>query len=154
VEAVRPAVIGWLLVLAWVLVMAMATAWLPAYHGTVGASDRWGVFVLFLVVAVLAAVKLLRSGAQTRKEALVSSVPAIALIAAVAVSAYAINARNADVRGEPLFLFLGIALWASWAGLVLSTALFSRARWNRVGGLGVTLLVALLGLFMAIAELD
>jgi hypothetical protein len=151
---VRPVVIGWSLVLAWLLGMTMATAWLPAYHGTLGASDRWRLFVLFLVVAVLAAVKLLRSDAQTGKEALVSCVPAMALLVAAAVSAYAVNARNADVRGEPRFLFLGIALWASWAGLVLSTALLSRARWNRMGGLGVTLLVALLGLLMAIAQLD
>jgi len=149
---VKPVVTGWLLVLAWLLVMAMATAWLPAYHGTLGASDRWRLLVLFLVLAALAAVKLFQSGTQTEKDA--SSVPAMAVLAAAAVSAYAVNALNADVRGEPLFLYVGVALWASWAALVLSTALFSRARWNRVGGLGVTLLAALLGLALAIAQLD
>ncbi len=150
----RPVVIGWFLVLVWLLFMATATSWLPAYHGNLDASDRRLPIAVFLVVATLAAVKLLRARTQTEKEALVSSVPAIAILCGAAVSAYALNRLNADVRGEPLFLFFGVALWAAWAALVLSTALLSHAKWDRVGGIGVTLLAALLGLLMATARID
>ena len=146
--------IGWVLVLAWLVGTAVVTARLPAYHGTLDAGDRRLVYVVLLVVAALAALKLRQSNVRTEKEALASSIPAIGVLAAAALSAYAFNARNADARGEPLFLFVGVALWVSWAALVLSTALFSRTRWNRVGGLGLTILVALLGLWLAIARFD
>ena len=59
----------------------------------------------------------------------------------------------ADGRGLPLFLYFGVALWASWATLVLSTALISRTRWNRLG-LALTIIVAIVGVVMAIAQID
>jgi hypothetical protein len=146
--------IGWLLVFVWFLFMATAVSWLPAYHGNIDRSDRARVIALFVVIAVLGAIKLVRARAQTKQAALMSSLPAMAVLAAAAVGACVLNRLNVEFRGEPLFLFFGVALWASWAVVVLSTALLSRARWNGLGGLGLTSLVALLGLFMATARID
>jgi hypothetical protein len=147
-------VIGWLLVCMWFLFMATTVSWLPAYHGNLDPSDRSRLIVVLVVIAVLGAIKVVRARAQTKQDALMSSLPAIAVLAAAAVGAYVANRLNAEFRGEPLFLFFGVALWSSWAVVVLSTALLSRARWNGVGGLGLTSLVALLGLFMATARID
>jgi hypothetical protein len=48
----------------------------------------------------------------------------MAILAAAAVGAYFVNRLNPEFRGEPLFLFFGVVLWASWAVVVLLTAYF------------------------------
>jgi di/tricarboxylate transporter len=44
-------------------------------------------------------------------------------------------------------------LSASWAALVLSTALVSRTRWNRLD-FALTMIVAIVGVIMSAAQLD
>jgi hypothetical protein len=57
--------IGWLLVCMWLLFMATAVSWLPAYHGNLDPSDRSRLVAVFVVFAVLGAIKLVRARAQT-----------------------------------------------------------------------------------------
>jgi hypothetical protein len=60
----------------------------------------------------------------------------------------------AEYRGGPLYLYYGVAVWGSWAGLILATALATRAKWTSVGGIAVTLLVCLVGYFFYTARID
>jgi hypothetical protein len=90
---------------------------------------------------------------RTRRDALVSSLPALGLLAAAALVAFVVDGLSADGRGSPLYRYFAVALWASWAVLVLLTASLSRASWKR-GPFVVTLVVALLGFIMATVQFD
>ena len=141
-----------LLLLLWFLFMASASFWLPAHEGDLGGEAPMFIPV-YAVVAGLAAIGV-RARAQSAREALVSALPVIALLGVTALSAYLTNEQSAGERGGPIYLYFGVAVWASWAVLVLSTALVSRTKWNGVAGIGVGLLVAALGLFFFTARID
>lgn len=140
-----------LLAFVWFLFMATASAWLPAYNGIIDGGDRRRLFGVYLLIAVIAAISL-RARALTRRDAVVSSLPALGLLVVAAVAGLVFG-LSADGRGSPLFLFFAVALWASWVLFVLSTTLLTRTRWNRLA-LAVTVIVALVGVFMAGAQID
>jgi hypothetical protein len=137
---------------AWFLFMTSASFWLPAYEGDLGGGAASFV-PLYALVAGGAAIGV-RKRAQSARQALLSALPAAGLLAAAAVAGPLVNEEQAEYRGGPIFLFFGIALWASWAALVLSTALLSRTRWNGLMGIGLGFFVAVLGLFMFVARID
>jgi hypothetical protein len=141
-----------LLLLLWFLFIASASFWLPAYNGDIGGEEATLVPV-YALVAGLAAIGI-RGRAQSAREALVSALPAVALLGAAAVWGYLLNKQGAEERGEPIYLYFGVALWASWVALLLSAALVSRTKWNGLGGIGVGFLVAVLGLFLFTAQVD
>lgn len=142
-----------LLIAGWLAVMTLANFSLPAYKGFADTSGRALWIGLYLLVAALALVTL-RSTAPSRRTALVASGPSLVLLALAAVAIYAQNRSASQFRGEPLFLYVGSALLASWAVLVVSTAVVSWARWNRPGGMAVTLFVAALGLMLGTIRID
>jgi hypothetical protein len=141
-----------LLLLLWFVFIASATLWLPAYEGDTGGEGPMFVPV-YAVVAALAAIGV-RGHAQSAREALLSALPALALLGAVAVWGAVLNNQAEGERGEPIYLYFGVALWASWAALVVSAALLSRTKWNGLWGIGVGFLVAVIGLFMFTARID
>ena len=142
-------------VLAWFLFMTSTSFWLPGHRGEtdVGIAAAATATALYAAVGLLAALGVTEH-VQAGRHALVSSLPAVAVLAAAAAVGLILNWQRAGGRGEPIFLFFGVALWASWSALVLSTALLSRVRWSGQAGVGVTLLVALLGLFEFTALVD
>jgi hypothetical protein len=141
-----------LLVAAWLAAMTFANFRVPAYKGFVD-EDRW-LFVWFYLLAAVAALLAVRSTAPSRRSALASSAAPLVLLAAAGGAARALNRGSAEFRGEPLFLYVGVALLVSWGALVVSSAVLSRARWTRPGGLAVTLFVAGLGLLLATIRID
>jgi hypothetical protein len=136
----------------WLLFMASASFWLPAYEGDLG-REGMDFVPLYLVIAGLAAIGI-RETARSSHEALLSTIPVIALLAVTAATGFLANAERAQERGDPLYLYFGVTLFSSWAVLVLSSALVSRTRWNGGFGIGVGCLVALIGLFMITARID
>jgi hypothetical protein len=141
-----------LLLLIWFLFMASATLWLPAYRGEI---NREVVFfaLLYAFLVVLVAVGV-RRRVESVREALLSAFPNVVVLAAAAVAGLLLNSQGAEYRGEPLFLFFGVALWASWTVLVLATALASRTKWNSLAGSGVGFLVAVLGMYLFTLRVD
>ncbi|MEX0675131.1 MAG: hypothetical protein WD067_10175 [Gaiellaceae bacterium] len=133
--------------------MAAAVLWLPAYRGTLDVGSRALLLVPVAAIALLTAVELHRGGTAGEK-ALAGTARALTLLAAAALAGYVTGRRTADLRGEPLFLYIGVTLWLSWAALVVGTAWLARARWKSFGGLGVTLVVAVLGWFLVTARID
>jgi hypothetical protein len=113
-----------LLFLLWFLFIASASFWLPAYNGDIGDGDATFVAV-YALVAGAAAVGV-RGRARSAGHALLSALPVLALLAAAAVGGNLRNDQQAQFPGEPIYLYFGVALWASWAALVLSTALVSQ----------------------------
>jgi hypothetical protein len=152
-----------LLLLAWFLFMTSASFWLPIYKGDVdvGAGETTVATVAYAAVAALGAAGV-RGQVRSRGYALVSALPALALLAASALAllaasalaGYLINQQGAEFRGEPVFLYFGVTLWASWAALVFGTALTWRIRWNGLVGIAIGLVVATLGLFAFVARID
>ena len=141
-----------LLLFIWLLFITLASLLLPAYNGGIGGGGVIFV-VVWLVIAGLALVGV-RGRAQSVRNALLSTLPAIALLAAAAVIGDMRNEDLAQFRGAPLFLYFGVALWASWAGLMLSTALVSRTKWSGFAGIGLGLLVAWFGLALFTTRID
>jgi len=140
-------------VFGWLLVIASACWWLPAYKGELGGDDMWALVIPYALVAVVAAVGV-RQQAQTTRDVMLSALPALALLlAAVLVGLFA-NDQRASYRGEPIMLYFGVALWASWGTLILVTAGACRTKWNGLVGVGLGLLVALLGLLLFTARID
>ncbi len=132
--------------------MASASFWLPAYKGDMGGEGP----ILLAVFALIAGVAWIgvRGRAQSVRGALLSALPSFALLAAAAVIGDLENEQSAQFRGEPLYLYFGVALWASWAALVLSTALVARTKWSGFVGIGLGILVAVLGLFLFTMRID
>jgi hypothetical protein len=142
-----------LLVLAWFVFMATASTWLPAYNGNIDASERWRLVGVYVVIAVIAEI-VVRARAPTRRHAVLACLPALAVLTAAAVGVFVEGlAHDDDGRGSPLFLYFGVALWASWAALVLSTAVVSRTRWNRLA-IALTMIVAIVGVVAVGAQFD
>jgi hypothetical protein len=142
-----------LLFLLWFLFITSASFWLPAHEGEIDQGDATMLVPVYAVVAGLAAIAV-RGRAQSVREALDSALPALALLGAAAVWGYLLNEQGEEERGAPIFLYFGIALWSSWAALVVSTAVVSRTKWNGLAGIGVAFLIAILGLFLVTAQVD
>ena len=83
---------------------------------------------------------------------MLACLPSLAVLAAAAFGVLA-GGLTRDGRGSPLFLYFGVALWASWAALVLSTALVSRMRWNRLA-IALTMIIAIVGVVFTDALFD
>ncbi|HVM17773.1 MAG TPA: hypothetical protein VM290_09355 [Gaiellaceae bacterium] len=143
------------LLVAWGVLAASTGIWVPAFRGGIGERP-----VALLVTAGIAgalagaAAFALRRRAATPRDALVEALPALGLVAAAAVVATIQVQRGADLRGEPIFLWFGVALWTTWAALVVATAWLARARWNRPGALALTAFVVLLGLPLLTFRID
>ena len=108
---------------------------------------------IYALVAGLAAIGV-RGRSRSVGHALLSALPVLALLAAAAVMGDQRNEYLAQFRGDPLYLYFGVALWASWAALVLSTALLSRTKWSGFAGIGLGLLVAVLGYSLFASRID
>lgn len=121
--------------------MASTPAWVPIYRGTGSSEDL--VFV-FLVVALSAGVWV-RGRAETTAAAILSALPTILFMAVAGVIGGLQNDANEGRFGEPLFVYFGVALLASWATFVLATAIGSRTRWSGLGGLLLGFAVAVIG---------
>jgi peptidoglycan/LPS O-acetylase OafA/YrhL len=141
-----------MLLFLWFLFIASASFWLPAYNGDIGGEEPISVLI-YALVAGLAAIGV-RGRARSVREALLSALPTVALLGIAAVTGYLLNNQGPDYRGEPIYLYFGVALWVSWAVLVLSTALASRAKWDGFAGIGLGFLVSILGLFLFTAQID
>ena len=144
-----------LLILAWFLFIAWASLWMPAYHGSIDRQEE-PVYVYFVPYAVLAALAALtvRQRVGSVRAALVGALPLLALLGIAALAGVAANAGRAEFRGGPLDLYLGIAVWVSWAVLVVATAVVSRTKWNGAAGLGVGTVAASIGFVYFIARID
>jgi hypothetical protein len=144
-----------LLLVAWLAFMASAMFWLPAYKGSVdlSVSELATATASFAFVAVLAGIGI-RGRARSKRDALVSALPVLALLGAAAVTGYVQNRQAAEFRGEPIFLYFGVTLWGSWAALVVATALGWRTRWTSAAGIAAAAVVAALGLWGFSARID
>jgi hypothetical protein len=140
---------------AWFAFVTTSSLWLPGYKGTtgVGASEVATAAALYAFVAGLSALAA-RQRAQTHRSALLATGPVLALVVAAAAAGYLVNRDREELRGEPVFLYFGIALWASWAALVLSTAFVARSRWNSLTGIVAGLVVAALGFLEFTSRID
>ena len=135
----------------WFLFIASASFLLPAYKGTI--DEPWIFVPIYALIAGIAAIGV-RGHARSVLSAVLSALPTVALLAAAVVIGDLENEHSAQFRGEPLYLYFGVAVWTSWAVLVLSTALVSRTRWSGFAGIGLGALVAVLGLFLFTMRID
>lgn len=131
------------LVILWFAAISLASLWLPLYHGE---GDGGEFFPFYAVIAGVAAVAV-RQRAASARQALLSALPAIGILAMAAIGGLLTN-REPDFGTEPIYLYFGVALWASWGVLMVATALASRTKWDGLGGVCLGFLVALAGLFL------
>ena len=148
----RPNLTRPLLLLLWFGFIASASLWLPAYEGDIERGETTFVPV-YAVIAALAAITV-RGRMQSAREALMSTLPAVITIGVAVACGFLLNEQGAEVRGGTLYLYFGVAVWASWVALMLAAALLSRTKWNSFAGIGVGFLVAILGLVLFTAEVD
>ena len=145
------------LLVLWFLVITSASLWLPAYNGDLGERDLGGEAPISLpVYAALAGLAALaiRARAPTRREALLSALPSVGILGTAAIAGLLLNNTGQDYRGEPIYLYFGIALWTSWAVLMVATALASRTKWDGLAGICLGFVVAFLGLFLFTIQID
>ena len=147
-----PALSRLLLLALWFAFMATALLWLPAYEGDIDRGETTFVPV-YAVIAAIAAIAV-RERAQSVRDAVFSVLPALAMIGVVAGCGLLLNEAEAGGRGGPLYLYVGIAVWASWIVLMFATAFVSRTKWNGAAGIGVGFLVAMLGFVLITAQID
>lgn len=136
--------------IVWFCAITVASLALPGYQGTISTAP------LVPLYAVLAASVglLVRGRADSLREAMLSAIPAVAVITAAAVAGLLRNQALADGRGEPLYLYVAIALWVSWTMLVIAGAAFSRAKWSGAGAITLTAVVSIVGWFLFTLHLD
>ncbi len=125
----------------WFAFIASSAFWVPIYQGT-GSGE--GLVVVYVLLAGFAGLWV-KERAPTRAGAIVSALPSILLVALAGIAAELQNEANDGRFGEPLYLYFGLALLASWATFVIATAIGSQTRWNRIGGLLLGLAVAMVG---------
>lgn len=149
-SAARPEQIRLALLAIWFAFMASSTVWVPIYRGTASAE---GLVVVYVLLAGSAGLWV-KERAPTAEGAIVAALPSILLMALAGVAAGLQNEANEGKFGEPLFLYSGLALLASWATFVIATAIGSRTRWNRMGGLLLGLTVAMVGWVLATMQFN
>jgi hypothetical protein len=151
-ENMRPNLIRLLLLLLWFVFIASASLWLPAYEGDIDRSEI--TFApAYAVIAGLAAITV-RGRAHSGREAVQSAFPAVVMLGAAAAFGLLLNEQREDFRGGPLYLYFGVAVWASWTAVMLAAALLSWTKWDGFAGIGVGFLVAILGLLLFTAQVD
>jgi hypothetical protein len=138
---------------AWFVFIALSLLWTPTYRGNIDGSDNAALLVPYAVVALVGAFAIVRQS-DAVSEALTGTVPVLALLVTAAIAGVLVNDASRDERGEPILLYYGVTLWASWAVLVFGTALAFRTRWSTIAGVGLSLVVAVLGLFLVNARVD
>jgi hypothetical protein len=141
VSAARSEQIRLALLVIWFVFIVSTVLWVPIYRGTGN-----GEMLVFVYVPLgLCAGFWVRERAATSADAIVSALPSILFVALSGIAGGLQNDANNGRFGEPLYVYFGVALLASWATLVRATAIGSRTRWNRIGGLLLGLVVAVLG---------
>jgi hypothetical protein len=138
---------------AWFAFIALSLLWTPAYNGDVDGGDNVGLLVPYAIVALVGAFAIVHRS-DSIAAALAAAVPVLTLIAIAVIAGALINDGNQDERGEPILLYYGVTLWGSWTALVIGTALGSRTGWSTIAGVGLSFVVALLGLFLFNAQID
>jgi hypothetical protein len=138
---------------AWFVFIALSLLWTPAYNGNVDGGDNATLLVPYAVVALVGALAVARQS-DSVPAAFAASLPVLALLAIAAITGVLVNDSNGDERGEPILLYYGVTLWGSWISLVLGTALGFRTRWNTIAGVGLSLVVAFVALFLFNAQID
>lgn len=136
--------------IGWFCAITIASLALPGYQGTISTAP---LVPLYAVLAGSVGL-LVRGRADSVGEAMLSAIPAAAVIAAATVAGLLGNQALTDARGEPLYLYVAVALWVSWTMLVIAGAAFSRARWSGAGAITLTAVVTVLGWFLFTAHLD
>jgi 4-amino-4-deoxy-L-arabinose transferase-like glycosyltransferase len=149
---VRGDVTRLLLVVAWFLFMASSTFWLPGVNGTTG-GEGVPLTVFYALVAAGVAVSV-RERSPSTAQAVVAALPVVVVSAIVGLAGALRSDREMAEPGEPIYLYFGVTLLASWATLVLFTAISSRTRWSRPAGLGLGAVVALVAFFLMTARFD
>jgi hypothetical protein len=134
------------LLVLWLALITAASFWLPAYNGETG-GEGGTFFPFYALIAGVAAIAV-RKRAASAREALLSALPVVGMLGIAAIAGALLNNQGPDFGTEPIYLYFGIALWGSWAVLMVATALASRTKWDGLGGICLGFLVALLGLFL------
>ena len=92
--------------------------------------------------------------APSRRAALRSTVPALAILLSALLSGYLMKESREGLRGSPLYLYLGLTLLLSWGVLVVVTAAATKVRWTAPGALLITCVVALIGFSRFVQLID
>jgi hypothetical protein len=143
------------LLLGWFVFMSSTPLWIPAAHdGTIVRGES--VLPLAGLLAFVGGLVglFVRERLRSVDHAVLSAIPALVSLALAVIAGSITNDARSGERGEPIHLYYGIALWASWAALILATAMVARTRWGGPAGILVSLLVAVLGYLMFTARTD
>lgn len=143
-STVRPEHVRLGLLAIWLAFIASSAFWVPIYRGT-GSGE--GLVIVYVLIAAGVAFWV-RERAASTSDAVLSALPNILFVAIAAIAGALQSGANDGRFGEPLYVYFGAVLLGSWAIVVLATAIASRTRWNRIGGLllGLTLTVVGYGL--------
>lgn len=129
------------MLILWFAFGASSAFWVPVYRGA--GSGEMLVFVY--VVVALCVGFWVRERAATIADSILAALPNILFVALAGITGGLHNDANDGQFGEPIYVYFGVALLASWAALVMASAIGARTRWNRVGGLLLGLAVAVVG---------
>ena len=141
------------LILLWLAFIVSAGWWLPGYEGDLYRPDSVVFIPAYVVIAGVAALAV-RERAGSARDAVMSILPALAILAGTAVLGIVMNEQRDVYRGGPGYLWFGVAVWGSGAALILSTAALSRTKWNGPAGIAVATLDAVAGWVLFIARID
>ncbi len=83
-----------------------------------------------------------------------AGVLALGVLVAVAIAAVWVADTRPDYRGEPIFRYVAVTLWASWAVLIAWTAYGFRLRWSAPAALITDGLVAAAGAWLWVVTVD
>lgn len=138
--------------LGWSVGVVAVSLFLPAYNGAIGnegvtLTAIWAASVCFAVLAWMGGANA-QSSSQALLSALIIALPP-ALVAVVGLA----RAESA-VSGEPLYLWFGLAVAASWIWLTLVSSSWDRLRWTTPSGAVVCLWTCLVVWFLTSARFN
>lgn len=139
------------LLIVWFCAITIASLAVPGYNG--GVISAAPLIPLYAVIASLTGL-FVRERADSLWESVAAAVWSGAILAGAALVGYLQHQGDIGTRGEPLYAYVGLALWISWAILVASSATLGRIKWGGVGGITLTTAVAALGWFLFVTRLD